>query len=155
MRLRVFMLKFFGQIRVFGPWTNFGNTLVSHTAQWRKDWKNIKTNLLLFWLWGNHFGYCRQEKKYFPIWSTMNLEKISGKLEKMAFYVVILTMFQFSVFSSILLKSAYILKYLDIKGIIFHFNHSPELSQFLRNERPSVRFFDLWISISWSIWGQS
>ena len=64
----------------------------------------------------------------------MNLEKISGKLEKMAFYVVILTMFQFSVFSSILLKSAYILKYLDIKGIIFHFNHSPELSQFLRNE---------------------
>ena len=96
-----------------------------------------------------------RKKKYFPIWSTMNIEKISGKLEKMAFYVVILTMFQFSVFSSILLKSAYILKYLDIKGIIFHFNHSPELSQFLRNEWPSVRFFDLWISISWSIWGQS
>ena len=68
------------------------------------------------------------------------MKKISWKLEKMAFYVVILTMFQFSVFSSILLKSAYILKYLDIKGITIHLNNLSEFTQFLRNEGPSVRF---------------
>ena len=70
----------------------------------------------------------------------MNMKKIGRKLEKMAFYVVILTMFQLTVIWSILIKSAYILRYLVIKRITFHFNNSPELSQFLRNERPSVRF---------------
>ena len=69
----------------------------------------------------------------------MNVKKISQKLEKMAFYVVILIMFQFSVFWSILIKSAYILRYLDIKGITFHFNHSLELSQFLRKGRPLLQ----------------
>ena len=44
----------------------------------------------------------------------MNLKKISQKLEKMAFYVVILTMFQITVFRSILINSDYILRYLDM-----------------------------------------
>ena len=58
----------------------------------------------------------------------------------MAFYVLILTMFQFTVIWSILIKSDYILRYLDIKGITIHFNNLSEFTQFLRNERPSVRF---------------
>ena len=81
-----------------------------------------------------------RKRHFFPIWINRNLKKISWMLGKMAFHIVIWTMFQFSVFRSILIKSAYILRYLDIKGITFHFNHSPEFSRFLRNEWPSVRF---------------
>jgi len=69
----------------------------------------------------------------------MNMKKIGRKLEKMAFYVVILTMFQISVFRSILINADYILRYLDRKVFRFHFNHSPELSGFFRKGRPSLR----------------
>ena len=48
-----------------------------------------------------HLGYYRQEKKYFHIWSPMNLKKIRSKLEKMAFYIVILAIFEFTVISHI------------------------------------------------------
>ena len=50
-----------------------------------------------FWFSVTHLGYCRQEKKYFHICSTMNLKKIRSKLEKMAFYIVVLAMFEFIV----------------------------------------------------------
>ena len=104
-----------------------------------KHRKIIKFGILRFWFWGDHFGYCRQEKKYFAVRSTMNMKKISWKLEKMAFYVVILTMFQITVFRSILINADYILRYLDRKVFRFHFNHSPELSGFFRKGRPSLR----------------
>ena len=70
----------------------------------------------------------------------MNVKKISQKFEKMAFYVVILTMFQITVFRSILINADYILRYLDRKVFRFHFNHSPELSGFFRKGRPSLQF---------------
>ena len=38
-----------------------------------------------------------KKKKYFSIWSPMNLKKISSKLQKMTFYIVILAMFNFIV----------------------------------------------------------
>jgi len=62
----------------------------------------------------------------------MDMKEISLKFEKMAFYVVILTMFQITVIWSILINSDYILRYLDMKGNTFHFNNLTELSQFLR-----------------------
>ena len=70
----------------------------------------------------------------------MNMKKTSPKLEKMAFYVVILTMFQITVFRSILINADYILRYLDRKVFRFHFNHSPELSGFIGKGPPSVQF---------------
>ena len=70
----------------------------------------------------------------------MDMEKISLTFEKMAFYVVILPMFQITVIWSILINSDYILRYLDMKGNTFHFNNLPELSQFLRKGRPLLQF---------------
>ena len=52
-----------------------------------------------FWFCWNHFGLWRQETKYFPIWSPMNLKKNILKLEKMTFYLVIFAMFKFTVIS--------------------------------------------------------
>ena len=70
----------------------------------------------------------------------MDMKKIGLKFEKMAFYVVILTMFQITVIWSILINSDYILRYLDMKGNTFHFNNLPKLSQFLRKCRPLLQF---------------
>ena len=81
-----------------------------------------------------------RKKKYFAISLTMNMKEISLKFEKMAFYVVILTMFQITVIWSILINSDYILRYLDMKGNTFHFNNLPKLSQFLRKGRPLLQF---------------
>ena len=66
------------------------------------------------------------------------MKKISQKFEKMASYVVILTMF--TVIWYILINSDYILRYLDMKGNTFHFNNLPKLSQFLRKGRPLLQF---------------
>ena len=43
-----------------------------------------------------------RKKKYFSIWSPMNLKKISSKLQKMTFYIVILAMFNFIVIMPLL-----------------------------------------------------
>ena len=59
----------------------------------------------------------------------MNMKEISLKFEKMAFYVVILTMFQITVIWSILINSEYMLRYLDMKVFRFHFKHLSELTQ--------------------------
>ena len=61
---------------------------------------------------------------------TMDMKEISLKFEKMAFYVVILTIFQITVIWSILINSDYILRYLDMKVLRFHIDHSPKLSGF-------------------------
>ena len=59
----------------------------------------------------------------------MNMKKMGRKLGKMAFYVVILTMFQITVIWSILINSEYMLRYLDMKVFRFHFKHLSELTQ--------------------------
>ena len=118
-------------------------------AQRIKHRKIIKFGILRFWLWGDHFGYCRQKKKYFAVRSTMNMKKISWKLEKMAFYVVILTMFQITVIWSILINSDYILRYINMKVLRFHFKNSPKFSGFFRKGRPSVQFLHVFRPLDW------
>ena len=61
-------------------------------------------------------------------------------MEKKAFYVVILSMFQITVIWSILINSDYILRYLDMEGFRIHFKNLPKFCQFIRKGRPLVQF---------------